>query len=146
MAQVLADHFGSLANLENATEAELDEVNEIGEKTASGIAEYFHESRNRKVIEKLKKQLKTPPAERKKPRSEGALTGKIFVLTGTLPTYSREEATRMIEDAGGRVTGSVSKKTDYVVAGEEAGSKLDKAKSLGVKVINEKALLALIAT
>jgi DNA ligase (NAD+) len=144
MAQVLAEHFGSLDNLQNATEAELDEVNEIGEKTASGIAEYFRESRNREVIEKLKRQLKIPAAERKRPRSEGALAGKVFVLTGTLSTYSRDEAKRMIEDAGGRVTGSVSKKTDYVVAGEEAGSKLDKAKSLGVKVIDEKALGALI--
>ena len=143
-AQVLAEHFGSLANLENASEADLDEVNEIGEKTASGIAEYFREQRNREVIEKLKKQLKIPVAERKKPRSGGALAGKIFVLTGTLPTYSRDEAKRMIEAAGGRVTGSVSKKTDYVVAGDEAGSKLQKAKSLGAKVIDEKALVALV--
>ena len=143
-AQVLAEHFGSLANLENASETELDEVNEIGEKTASGIAEFFRESRNREVIEKLKKHLKIPAAERKKPKGEGPLAGKILVLTGTLPTYSREQTRRMIEDAGGRVTGSVSKKTDYVVAGEEAGSKLDKAKSLGVRVIDEKALLALV--
>ncbi len=143
-AQVLAEHFGSLANLERATEAELDEVNEIGEKTASGIAEFFREPRNLKVMEKLKEQLKIPAAERKKPKGAGPLAGKIIVLTGTLPTYSREDAKRMIEDAGGRVTGSVSKKTDYVVAGEEAGSKLEKAKSLGVKVIDEKALLSLV--
>jgi DNA ligase (NAD+) len=143
-AKLLADHFGSLDNLENASESELDEVHEVGEKTAAGIAEFFREPRNREVIEKLKKRLRIPKAERKKPKSEGALAGKIFVLTGTLPTYSREEAAKIIEDAGGRVTGSVSKKTDYVLAGDDAGSKLEKAKSLGVKVVNEKEILALI--
>jgi DNA ligase (NAD+) len=143
-AQVLAGHFGSLESLEKASEAELDEVSEVGEKTAEGIAEFFREPRNREVIEKLKKQLRTPHAERKKPKSEGPLAGKTFVLTGTLPTYSREEATTMIEDAGGHVTGSVSKKTDYVLAGDQAGSKLEKAKALGVKVIDEKELLTLV--
>jgi DNA ligase (NAD+) len=143
-AQVLAGHFGSLESLEKASEAELDEVSEVGEKTSEGIAEFFREPRNREVIEKLKKQLRTPHAERKKPKSEGPLAAKTFVLTGTLPTYSREEATTMIEDAGGHVTGSVSKKTDYVLAGDQAGSKLEKAKALGVKVIDEKELLTLV--
>ncbi len=73
------------------------------------------------------------------------LAGKVFVLTGTLPTYSREEATAMIEGAGGKVTGSVSKKTDYVVAGEKAGSKLERARQLGIPVLNEADLLALLA-
>ncbi|HUI42489.1 MAG TPA: NAD-dependent DNA ligase LigA [Terriglobia bacterium] len=144
--QILAEHFGSVDRLAAASEAELEEASEIGPKIAGGIAEFFREERNRKVIEKLRQagvRLEMPASERKKPKGEGPLTGKTFVLTGTLPTYSREEAARMIEDAGGRVTGSVSKKTDYVVAGEEAGSKLDKAKSLGVTVIDEKALLAL---
>ena len=146
-AQVLAEQFGSLDKLMAASEAELDEVNEIGLKTASGIAEYFREGRNRKVIEKLRKagvRFEIPTPERKKPKGEGPLGGKVFVLTGTLPTYSREAATGMIEDAGGKVTGSVSKKTDYVVVGTDPGSKLEKARSLGVKTIDEDELAALL--
>ena len=146
-AQVLAEQFGSLDKLMAASEAELDEVNEIGLKTASGIAEYFREGRNRKVIEKLRKagvRFEIPTPERKKPKGEGPLAGKVFVLTGTLPTYSREAATGMIEDAGGKVTGSVSKKTDYVVVGTDPGSKLEKARSLGVKTIDEDELAALL--
>src|SRR5579863_4250602 len=142
-AQVLARHFGSLDKLAAASEAELDEVNEIGLKTAGGIAEFFHEEHNRRVLEKLRKA--GLHFEQKHVRKVGdALAGKTFVLTGTLPTYSREEASRMIEDAGGRVTGSVSKKTDYVVAGDEAGSKLEKARELGVKVIDEDGLRGLL--
>ena len=145
-AHVLARHFGSLDKLMHASEAELDEVHEIGMKTASGIAEYFREERNRRVVEKLRKagvRFEIPASERKKPKGEGPLAGKVFVLTGTLPTYSREDASEMIEDAGGKVTGSVSKKTDYVVVGADAGSKLDKARSLGVKTIDEAELIAL---
>jgi DNA ligase (NAD+) len=146
-AQVLATHFGSLDKLMAASEAELDEVSEIGLKTASGIAEYFREERNRKVIEKLRKaglRFEIPASERKKPKGEGPLAGKVFVLTGTLPTYSREDATGMIENAGGKVTGSVSKKTDYVLVGADPGSKLEKARSLGVKTIDEDELMALL--
>jgi DNA ligase (NAD+) len=143
-AQVLARHFGSLDKLSAASESELDEVNEVGLKTAGGIAQFFRESHNQKVLEKLRKAgLRF---EQEHTRKTGvALAGKIFVLTGTLPTYSREDAKRVIEDAGGRVTGSVSKKTDYVVAGDEAGSKLEKARELGVKVIDEEGLRALLA-
>ena len=95
------------------------------------------------MIEKLRKA--GLQFEQKKARkAEGKLAGKQFVLTGTLPAYSREEATRMIEEAGGRVTGSVSKKTDYVVAGADAGSKFDKARALGVKTINEAELVKLL--
>jgi DNA ligase (NAD+) len=142
-AQVLARHFGSLDKLAAASEADLDEVNEIGMKTAGGIAQYFREEHNRKVLEKLRQAgLRF---EQEQVRKTGdALAGKTLVLTGTLPTYSREEAGRMIEDAGGRVTGSVSKKTDYVVAGDEAGSKLEKARELGVKVIDEDGLRGLL--
>jgi DNA ligase (NAD+) len=146
-AQVLAGHFGSLDKLMAASEAELDEVSEIGLKTASGIAGYFREERNRKVIEKLRKagvRFEIPASERKKPKGESPLAGKVFVLTGTLPTYSREAASDMIQDAGGRVTGSVSKKTDYVVVGADPGSKLQKARSLGVKTIDEDELTNLL--
>ncbi len=145
-AGILADYFGSLDNLAGASEPELVEAHEIGPKTAQGIVEYFAERRNRAVIEKLRRaglQFEIPPSERKRPKGAGPLAGKIFVITGTLPTYSREQAKQMIEDAGGRVTGSVSKKTDYVLVGADAGSKLDKARELGIKTVDEAALLKL---
>ncbi|MFB3924233.1 MAG: NAD-dependent DNA ligase LigA [Terriglobia bacterium] len=142
--QLLADHFGSLDKLAKATEEELFEVEEVGPRVAEAIREFFDEKRNREVIEKLRKA--GLQFEQKKARkAEGKLAGKQFVLTGTLPTYSRDEATRLIEEAGGRVIGSVSKKTDYVVVGSDPGSKLDKAKSLGVKTIDEAGLMKLLA-
>ena len=110
---------------------------------SEAILEFFGEKRNRDVIEKLRKaglQFEQKVVR----KAEGKLAGKQFVLTGTLPTYSRDEAKRLIEEAGGRVTGSVSKKTDYVVVGADAGSKLDKARSLGVKIIKEAELVKLI--
>jgi len=142
-AQFLADHFGSLDRLAKAREEELYEVEEVGPRVAEAILEFFREKRNLAVLEKLRKaslQLE----EKKVRKAEGKLAGKQFVLTGTLPRYSRDEATRMIEEAGGRVIGSVSKKTDYVVVGSDPGSKLDKAKSLGVKTIDEAELLKLL--
>ena len=141
--QLLADHFGSLDKLARASEEELLQVEEVGPRVSEAIREFFGEKRNREVIEKLRKAGLQFEQKRAR-RAEGKLAGKQFVLTGTLPTYSREEATRLIEEAGGRVTGSVSKKTDYVVVGSDAGSKLEKAKSLGVKTIDEAALLGLI--
>jgi DNA ligase (NAD+) len=141
--QLLADHFGSLDRLAKAREEELLEVEEIGPRVSEAIREFFDEKRNRDVIEKLRKA--GLQFEQKKTRkTEGKLAGKQFVLTGTLPTYSRDEATRMIEEAGGRVVGSVSKKTDYVVVGADPGSKLDKAKTLGVKTIGEAEFLKLL--
>lgn len=142
-AQFLADHFGSLDKIASATEEELCEVEEVGPKIAQSIGEFFGEKRNRVVLEKLKKAgLRF---EQKKARkADGKLAGKQFVLTGTLPSYSRDEAARMIEEAGGRVTGSVSKKTDYVVVGSDAGSKLEKARALGVVTINEAELRKLL--
>ena len=141
--QLLADHFASLDKLAKASEAELLEVEEVGPRVAESILEFFREPRNLKVIEKLRKAgLQFEQAKVHKP--EGNLAGKQFVLTGTLPRYSRDEAKKMIEEAGGRVTGSVSKKTDYVVVGADPGSKLDKARSLGVKTIEEGELLKLL--
>ena len=141
--QFLAEHFGSLDKLTKATEEELLQVEEVGPRVSEAILEFYGEKRNRDVIEKLRKA--GLQFEQKKVRkAEGKLAGKQFVLTGTLPTYSREEATRLIEEAGGRVVGSVSKKTDYVVVGADPGSKLDKARSLGVKTIDEAELLKLL--
>jgi len=142
-AQLLADHFGSLDKLARTSRAELEEVFEVGPKMAEGISEFFREKRNLEVLEKLRGT--GLQFEQKALRQKGGrLAGKQFVLTGTLPHYPREEAKKMIEKAGGRVTGSVSKKTDYVVAGAEAGSKLDKANSLGVAILNEVELLKLL--
>jgi len=134
-AQFLAEHFGSMDALMNASEEELLEVEEVGPRIAQSISEFFHEPKNRALIKQLQ-DLGLRLTGTKKERGT-KLAGKTFVLTGTLAHYSRDEAKKLIENAGGRVAGSVSKKTDYVVAGEDAGSKLDKAKELGVKVIDE---------
>jgi DNA ligase (NAD+) len=134
--QFLAEHFGSMDALMNAKEEELLEVDEVGPRIAESIAEFFGEPKNRELVERLRKAGLTFAGKKKERGTK--LAGKTFVLTGTLPHYSRDEAKKLIEDAGGKVTGSVSKKTDYVVAGDDAGSKLDKAKELGVKVIDEK--------
>jgi len=144
-AQLLADHFGSFDKLTRASEVELIEVPEIGPKTAAGIVQFFHEERNLKLLEKLRHAgLRLEKAVAKHHRAQ-TLAGKQFVLTGTLPHYSRDDAKKLIEETGGRVTGSVSKKTDYVVAGEEPGSKLDKAKDLGIAVLDEGELIRLLS-
>jgi DNA ligase (NAD+) len=136
-AQFLAEHFGSMDALINASEEDLQQANEVGPRIAQSIAEFFQEPRNRELVERLR-EAKLTFAGTKKERGT-KLAGKTFVLTGTL-TRPRDQAKKMIEDAGGRVSGSVSKKTDYVVAGTDAGSKLDKAKELGISVIGEKNL------
>ncbi|HEX5410604.1 MAG TPA: NAD-dependent DNA ligase LigA [Terriglobia bacterium] len=141
-AQLLADHFGSMDKFREATADELYEVEEIGPKVAQSIVEYFHEERNREVVEKLRRA--GLQFEHTKPRGGGSLEGLQFVLTGSLPNLSREEATRIIEQAGGRVTGSVSKQTDYVVVGLDPGSKLARAKSLGIQTLDEAGLRKLL--
>jgi DNA ligase (NAD+) len=141
-AEFLAEHFGSMDALMNASIDELKEVNEVGPRVAESIREFFDEPRNQALVEHLRKFLNF--TGKKKERGT-ALAGKTFVLTGTLPNYSRDKAKQMIEDAGGKVTGSVSKKTDYVVAGADAGSKLDKARDLGVKIIDENEMLELVS-
>jgi DNA ligase (NAD+) len=141
--QLLADHFASLDKLANASEEELVEAEEVGPRVAEAIQEFFHEKRNRAVIEKLR-QAGLQFEQKRARKAEGKLAGRQFVLTGTLPNYSRDQAKQMIEEAGGRVTGSVSKKTDYVVVGADAGSKLEKARALGVKTVEEAELLRLL--
>ena len=137
-AQLLAEEFGSMDALLAASADELERVSEVGPRVSQAIREFFDESRNRDLVHRLEKAGLTMTAEKRKKTSQ--LEGLIFVLTGTLPNLSREDAKARIEAAGGRVSGSVSKKTNFVVAGEEAGSKLDKAKELGVKVIDEAGL------
>jgi DNA ligase (NAD+) len=141
-AQLLADAFGSMDALLAATPEELERVQEVGPRVASAVHEFFAEPRNRELIERLRKAGLTFTAERRKRTAK--LEGLTFVLTGTLPTLSRDEAKDRIEASGGRVSGSVSKKTSYVVAGEEAGSKLDKARGLKVPVIGEAELLEML--
>jgi len=137
-AQFLAEHFGSMEALEKAGVEELQDVNEVGPRIAESIVEFFGIAANRKLVERLREAGLTLTGKKKERGTK--LAGKTFVLTGTLAHFSRDEAKKLIEDAGGKVTGSVSKKTDYVVAGADAGSKLEKAKELGVKVIGEKEL------
>jgi DNA ligase (NAD+) len=141
-AQFLAEHFGSMEALENAGVEELQDVNEVGPRIAESIVEFFSIAANRKLVERLREAGLTLTGQKKQRGTK--LVGKTFVLTGTLAHLTRDEAKKMIEDAGGKVTGSVSKKTDYVVAGADAGSKLDKAKELGVKVIEEKEMTQLL--
>jgi len=141
-AQFLAEHFGEMSAIEKAGEEELQQVEEVGPRIAKSIVEFFAEPKNRELVDELRAAGLTMRGKRKERGTK--LAGKTFVLTGTLPTYSRDEAKKMIEDAGGKVTGSVSKKTDYVVAGADAGSKLDKAKELEVSVIDEDGMRELL--
>ena len=141
-AQFLAEHFGDIDALMNAGEEEMQQVEEVGPRIAHSILEFFSEPRNRELVEELRGAGLTMRGKKKERGTK--LAGKVFVLTGTLAHHSRDEAKKMIEDAGGKVTGSVSKKTDYVVAGTEAGSKLDKAKELGITVISEEEMKSLI--
>jgi DNA ligase (NAD+) len=142
-AVFLAEAFGSLDRIAAAGTAELQQAEEVGPKVAESVYQFFREPRNQELVDRLRSaglQFEYTPTRKK----AGPLHGLIFVLTGTLPTLSREEAAGLIEAAGGKVTGSVSKRTHFVVAGEEAGSKLEKARKLGVKVIDETGLLDMI--
>jgi len=135
-AQFLAEHFGSMDAVVKASAEELQEVNEVGPRIAQSIVEFFAEPKNRALVKQLQDLGLRLTGTRKQRGTK--LAGKTFVLTGTLTHFTRDQAKKMIEAAGGRVSGSVSKKTHFVVAGNDAGSKLDKAKELGVKVIGEK--------
>ena len=141
----LARHFGTLDALMDASLEELQEAPDVGPIVAQSIASFFREAHNREVIEQLRAAgVRWKEGAPPKKASAGPFTGKIVVLTGTLAAMSRDEAKDRIESLGGRVTGSVSKKTDYVVAGDEAGSKLDRARELGVAVLDEDEFLKLL--
>ncbi len=141
-AQLLAEHFGSMEALRIASDDELEAVNEVGPKVAQAIVEFFEVEKNQQLVKELASLDLTMMAEKRVVGT--ALAGMTFVLTGTLPTLTRDEAKAKIEAAGGKVSGSVSKKTSFVVAGEEAGSKLEKAEQLGVKVLDEAGLLEIL--
>ena len=143
-ARDLARHFGKLDALLAADEAALQQVPDVGPIVAKSIVEFLGEPHNREVIEQLRAAGVSWQEGEPKDAVSGRLAGRTLVLTGTLPTLSREEAKAMIEGQGGKVAGSVSKKTDYVVAGEEAGSKLAKAQELGITILDEPGLMALL--
>jgi DNA ligase (NAD+) len=144
-AQILAEHFGSLDAIMNASQTELDAIEQIGEKVAQTIYEYLHNERNIAVIKELL-SAGVKPELPKKAKAKGKLADKTVVVTGTLENFSRQQAEEAIRNAGGKTSSSVSKTTDFVLAGENPGSKLDKARQLGVKIIGEKEFQTLTDT
>lgn len=143
-AQLLSAHFASMDKLADATAEELTEVHEVGPKIAEGVRDFFSESANRKLIDHLRDVGVNMKEERKAPKSS-KFAGMTFVFTGTLARLSREEAEALVADQGGKAGSSVSKKTNYVVVGEDPGSKFDKAKSLGVAILDEAGFEKLLA-
>ena len=142
-AQILAEHFGSLEKLVNATQQELEEIDRIGPTMAQSVYEYFRDPENCLVIEQLKAAgVKPEPPQVR--RSRSPLAGKTIVVTGTLEHFSRQQIEQAIRRAGAKASGSVSKKTDYVLAGQDPGSKLDKAKKLGVQIVDEQGFMKII--
>ncbi len=142
-AELLAEEFGTIESVMAASAEELERVDEVGPRISQAILEFFADKENRHLVKRLKDAGVDMTAEKKQRSTQ--LAGLTFVLTGTLPKMTREEAKEKIEAAGGKTAGSVSKKTSYVVAGDEAGSKLDKAQELKVSVIDEEGLLELLA-
>ena len=145
-AKDLAQHFGDLDPLMNADEEALLQVRDVGPIVARSVRHFFEQPHHREIVERLRAAgVHWPAIERPAPGQVLPLNGQTLVLTGTLPTWGRDEAKARIEAAGGKVSGSVSRKTHWVVAGDDAGSKLDKARELGVPVIDEAGLQALLA-
>ena len=146
VAKALGKCFATMDDVLAASVDQLTACEDVGEVIASSIAQWHSGQRNRKLVDRLRKAGVNLSSELFQAHARpGPLAGKVFVLTGTLPNLKREEAAAKIEAVGGKVSGSVSKRTDYVVAGEEAGSKVDKAQKLGVSIINEAELLALLS-
>jgi DNA ligase (NAD+) len=146
VAKALGRHFATLDDLAKASAEQLTETEDIGEVIAQSVFRWFREERNKKLIERLRQAGLNLHSQIYKPQAApGRLAGKTFVLTGTLPTLKREEAAAKVEALGGKVSGSVSKKTDYLVAGEDAGSKLAKAQQLGIPILSEEDFLKLCA-
>jgi len=145
VAQLLAQHYRSLDKLAAASREELEAIEGMGPHTAGAIVEWFAHPRNQEFIERLRRAGVRLEQEAPAAPAEGPLAGLTFVVTGTLPTMSREEATRLIERHGGKVTGSVSRKTDYLVVGEApGGTKYRKAQQLGVPMVDEGQLSLLL--
>ena len=142
-ARALADHFGNLEKLVGAPAEELQRIPDVGEVVAASIRQFFQESRNRKLIDELHERGVRPKAEPRKQSTASVITGSTWVITGTL-TQARDEIAEMIIARGGKVSGTVSKKTNFVLAGEAAGSKLEKAKQLGVRIVDEQEFRKLI--
>lgn len=142
-AKLLAQKFKSLDLIRDASEEDFLKVDGVGEEMAKSLFEFFHDAENSKELLDLLAQIE--PVEPKASTETQSLAGKVFVLTGTLPTLGRSDAEKLIEDRGGKVSSSVSKKTDFVLAGEEAGSKLEKAKALGVRVLSEAEFRSMIS-
>jgi DNA ligase (NAD+) len=136
VAEVLARHFGTLEAVEDATVEQLEAIADIGGQTAESIHSFFAEEENRRILTRMREAGVEPEPLESGP-AEGALSGRTFVLTGTLERYTRTEARRQIEERGGRVTSSVSSTTDYVVAGTDPGSKLEQARKKGTPVLTE---------
>jgi DNA ligase (NAD+) len=148
-AQVLARAFGSMDALCSATVERLQHTNEIGPILAESVRSWLDEPRNRTLVDRLRAagvRMEIPASEREAVEAAGPLTGRTYVLTGSLESMTREQATAALERLGAKVAGSVSKKTTAVVLGAEAGSKADKARQLGVSLLDERAFLALIAS
>lgn len=143
-AQILMDSYGGIDALGAASLEELQEVEDVGPRVAQAVVDFFHEPANQRLLTALRDAGLRFEGEKKVERRETPLTGNTFVLTGTLPSLTRDEAKRLIEQAGGKVIGAVSKKTSYVVAGEKAGSKLDKAQALGIPILDETQLRELL--
>ncbi|MEY2538997.1 MAG: ligase [Verrucomicrobiota bacterium] len=143
-SRALADHFGGFQKLMQASTEELQRIPDVGEVVGKSISDFFQEPRNRKTIERLEKLGLKPQVEPRKPRPDSAIAGSTWVITGTL-SKPREEIAESIIERGGKVSSSVSKKTSYLLAGEAAGSKLEKAKALGVRVIDEAAFRGMLA-
>jgi len=145
-ARDLAAHFGALAPLLDATEEDLLQVPDVGPVLALAIRDFFAEPHNREVIEALRAAgVSWKEGSPRRAAAAGPLAGRTFVLTGSLPTLSRDEAKALLEAAGATVAGSVSKKTDYVVAGSDAGGKLVKARDLGIDILDEAGMQRIIA-
>jgi DNA ligase (NAD+) len=144
-AKDLASHFGAIEPIMDASVEQLQEVADVGPVVAESIAAFFREPHNREVVEQLRAAgVRWPEGAPARKAASGPFAGRIVVLTGTLASMGRDEAKERVEAAGGKVTGSVSKKTDYVVAGTEAGSKLDRATELGVTVLDEGEFLKML--
>jgi len=144
IAEILSENFDSIDDLAKAKREELLKIREIGEKVAESIEMFFKQKENLELIERLKSAGVNVKSKKEKIVVKDVLKGKSFVITGTLSKYTRDEAEKLIVSLGGKVSSSVSSKTDYLIVGSEPGSKLEKARALGIKIISEEEFLTMI--